>query len=532
MVPRQKQRSTGGRKRPLSGKTVWLLVCWLLPCLLAAQEICDNGLDDDADTLVDLNDPDCACQVIEPKSLIPNPSFEEMNCCPFSRSQLDCAETWIQASEPTTDYINTCGWMGWDEFPPPQPFPDGDGIMGFRDGRVLQQGMPETNWKEYAGACLLRPLLAGTSYRFEFDVGFVDAQQSPPINVSFFGTTDCDYLPFGTGNEAFGCPTNGPNWKKLGEVRVSGGGRNTWVKASIEIIPEENIRAIAIGPDCSATYSSVSTYYFFDNLLLADLEVFELRITELEHPCSPDFTLTVPFNSAYDYQWYLEGRALAGETEATLSRHYGEGSYQVRITDEQSCRLTEAYAYRIPTFRTPARVAICEDDSYLFGDRRLIESGDYVDTFATRFGCDSIVDLQLEVIGDTYDTLTASVLNGELFEIGDYGFRAAGDYPLTFTSSLGCDSLVLLQLSSFDIFIPNAFSPNADGRNDLFQPFAAGELIESVDMQVFDRWGNSVYRGAGWDGGDMPSGYFVYTMLIAFRNGREKRFSGGVTLVR
>ena len=531
MVPQAKGRNTVEPRRQSPGKAIGLLLCLLLPCLLFAQEICDNGIDDDADGLIDLNDPDCACQIIEPKSLIPNPSFEDLNCCPGSRSQLNCAVDWIQASEPTTDLIHQCGWMGWEEFPPPQPFPDGEGIMGFRDGRVIRDGEPETNWKEYAGACLLSPLLEGTSYRFEFDVGFVDLQQSPSIAISFFGTTDCQYLPFGTGNEAFGCPTNGPNWKKLGEVRVSGG-RNTWVKSSIEIVPDENIRAIAIGPACSATSSSVSTYYFFDNLLLADLEVFELRITEVEHPCSPDFTLSVPFNPEYAYQWYLGGVALAGETAAALTRHYGEGSYQVRITDDQSCRLTETYEYRIPVYRTPARVAICEDDSYRFGDRRLVQAGAYVDTFANRFGCDSIVALQLDVIGDTYDTLEATVLNGELFEIADYGFRAAGEYPLILTSSLGCDSLVLLKLSNFDVFIPNAFSPNTDGRNDLFQPFAAGEIIQSVDLQVFDRWGNSVYRGAGWDGGDAPPGYFVYTMLIAFQNGTEKRFSGGVMLVR
>jgi len=59
-------------------------------------EICDNGVDDDQDGLIDLNDEDCACQIIEPISLIPNPSFENQTCCPTNRSQMDCAETWIQ----------------------------------------------------------------------------------------------------------------------------------------------------------------------------------------------------------------------------------------------------------------------------------------------------------------------------------------------------------------------------------------------------------------------------------------------------
>ena len=56
--------------------------------------------------------------------------------------------------------------------------------MGFRDGRVRNNG-PEQNWKEYAGACLLNPMEADSSYRFEFDVGFVNEQRSPPINITF-----------------------------------------------------------------------------------------------------------------------------------------------------------------------------------------------------------------------------------------------------------------------------------------------------------------------------------------------------------
>ena len=183
-----------------------------LPSFSAPQlmeEICDNAIDDDGDGLIDLNDPDCDCPVIAPVSLIPNPSFEDQNCCPGSRSELNCADTWIQASASTTDYLHTCGWMGWREFPPPLPFPDGEGVVGLRDGRVRNVGQ-EYDWKEYAGACLLSPLLANTSYRFRFHVGFINQEASPPMSITFFGTTDCANLPFGGTNDMIGCPTNGP----------------------------------------------------------------------------------------------------------------------------------------------------------------------------------------------------------------------------------------------------------------------------------------------------------------------------------
>ena len=277
--------------------------------ILAQLEICDNARDDDNDGQIDMNDDDCICQIINPQSLIPNPSFEEKDCCPIDRSQLDCASDWIQASEATTDYINTCDWLGWPEFPPPRPFPDGDGIMGFRDGRVRNGNMAEPFWKEYAGACLISPLLKDSTYRFQFDVGFVSRERSPPINISFFGTNSCEFLPFGIGNNAFGCPTNSPNWERLASVNVNGGLGNTWVKSSLTIVPEEDIYAIAIGPDCGAVSTPVSLYYFFDNLILADFRAFDLQIKENEHPCSPDYSLSVANNNDFAYQWYLNGVA-------------------------------------------------------------------------------------------------------------------------------------------------------------------------------------------------------------------------------
>lgn len=509
------------------------LICFLAPIVVFGQiEICDNGIDDDQDGLIDLNDDDCACTVIEPVSVIPNPSFEDMNCCPTERSQLECADLWIQASEPTTDYIHNCGWGGRDEFLPPQPFPDGDGIMGFRDGRVRNNTTAETNWKEYAGACLISPLLAGSTYRFEFDVGFSDSQRSPPLDITFFGTSSCDNLPFGVGDEAFGCPTNGPDWLQLGEVSVSGGTGNVWVNTFIEITPDVDIAAIAIGPGCSAGSTTISTYYFFDNLLLADIESFDFEISENLHPCNDNFTLSVPSNDAFEYQWYKSGMALSGEVFPELTQNYGEGIYQVRVLDGASCRVSMEYEYVLPQVNTFPAVAICEGEYYDFGDLRITEPGSYLDTFKNVNNCDSIVALELEVIGLGYDTVEASVLTGQAFVIDDNDFFLQGEYEVRLVSSIGCDSLVLLRLNNFNVYIPTAFSPNADGVNDTFFPFVPAEEVESIDMQVFDRWGGLVFQGERWDGRDQQAGVYVYTINIDFVGGYSRLFNGALTLVK
>ena len=500
-------------------------------------EICENAIDDDADGLIDLNDPDCECEIVEPISLIPNPSFEDMNCCPSDRSQLNCAEVWIQASEPTTDFIHTCDYLGWPDFPPPFPFPDGDGIMGFRDGRVRGNGgIAERDWKEYAGACLLSPLEKDSSYRFEFHVGFVNPVLSPAINISFFGTADCDNLPFGVGDDAFGCPTNGPNWVRLGSANLNGGGGNKWVKSFIEVVPEEDILAIAIGPDCPHVIADRSIYYFFDNLLLADFRSFELQVKETTHPCAAEYGLAVELNEAYDYQWFKDSIALVGEESAELFGMYGAGNYQVRINDGISCRVSVAFEHIPPIIDAPVSVTICEEDVYPFGDLMLSQNGIYIDTFKSVNNCDSIVTLELKVLGKLADTVRAKIFEGESFRIDSKKFKEEGEHLAILESNIGCDSLVLLQLEFFHLYFPNVFSPNEDGINDTFRIYGEEGLIQSYSFSVFDRWGNQVYTGEEWDGsvssGFGQEGVYFFHVEIVMNDGLQRTFAGEISILR
>lgn len=499
-------------------------------------EICDNAKDDDGDGLIDLNDNDCVCQIIAPVSLIPNPSFEETNCCPSAQSQLNCANSWIQASVPTTDLLHTCGWKNWPDFPAPFPFPDGNGAMGFRDGRVTgNSGTPEMNWKEYAGACLLSPLKAGTTYLFEFHVGFVNSSKSPPINITFFGTPDCSHLPFGTGNAAFGCPTNGPNWVNLGSSFVSGGGGNIWVKTSIKVTPLTDIAAIAIGPDCPGVISPISIYYFFDKLVLADFESFQFVIGEVNHPCSNSFLLEVPLRDGLEYQWYKDGIALLNEKTNRIKKMYGYGDYQVRISDGITCKVTNIYKNEPIVIKKFIQRTICKDAKYPFGKNVLTGTGHYVDTFKTVNQCDSIVFLNLLVLGTISDTTSAKIFKGETFKLGNNKFTDAGDHLVHLVSSIGCDSLVLLQLDYFKIYFPNIFSPNEDGINDNFSLVDSEGLIKSKNIYVYDRWGSLVFSGESWDGknksNNVNPGVYSYVAKLTMSDGKTRQFTGNVTVI-
>ncbi len=472
------------------------------------QENCFNGIDDDGDGLIDLNDPDCQCSEKKVISLIPNPSFEDMVCCPSNRAQMECAETWIQASEATTDYIHTCGWRGWPDYPPPMPFPDGEGIVGFRDGLSRGPNNPDgnPNFKEYAGACLTGPLRSGVTYRFEFWIGFASQEYSPPIDVTIFGASECNALPFGLGNNRFGCPSNDRRWEKLGSAYVSG--VNQWIKTSITTRPITDYYAIAIGPSCTEHTRDINPYYFFDNLVLATLDDFEYKIRPDAHPCDKDFSLSVPHRGGHTYQWYKDGIAIVGATDYTLTRVTEEGEYVVRIEADGNCELLPVYKHLVPTFSHEVSETICEGEFFTLKRTPLFENGQYIETFADINGCDSTVILSLSVQTDQPIPVIQKILQGSNLRLGSFNYEHEGRYTVRLRSSIGCDSILDLSLSHYKIYFPNAFSPNGDGINDRFEISLAEEGVEIQELIVYNTWGQPLFHvdnrfegfSNGWDG--------------------------------
>ena len=129
--------------------------------------------------------------------------------------------------------------------------------------------------------------------------------------------------------------------------------------------------------------------------------------------------------------------------------------------------------------------------------------------------------------------------------MGNRAYSAPGRYNATLISSYGCDSLVHLILDIYKVYIPNAFSPNDDGRNDRFAIFAGQDIKAVLGLQVFNRWGGLVFEsetlepnasGNGWDGRikgrEAPPGLYVYQATVVTEDEKEHRLSGEVVLVR
>jgi len=317
-------------------------------------EICNNAIDDDGDGYTDLNDPDCICNQQQVRSVIPNHSFEQYTACPDYLSQMHYAAPWVQATTnmglgvATTDYFNTCGYLGASASM--VPFPDGNGISGI---------IVENGYKEYVGTCLLTPLQAGTQYRLTFNVASVkdghpdcndgDVSIYQALNLTIYGAVNCTALP---AQNTMVEPTIDPNWKTLGSTAYTP--VSQWGLVTITFTPQTNISAIMLGapevlpggypiwhPD---TGVSCYPYFLFDNLILNVGSEFGLDVTQSGALCTNNLLLSAlpsqPVSSAATYQWYKNGVAIIGATGTTYNVMQGANAYDdyaLRISDGASC---------------------------------------------------------------------------------------------------------------------------------------------------------------------------------------------------
>ncbi|MCB0631489.1 MAG: gliding motility-associated C-terminal domain-containing protein [Saprospiraceae bacterium] len=119
-------------------------------------------------------------------------------------------------------------------------------------------------------------------------------------------------------------------------------------------------------------------------------------------------------------------------------------------------------------------------------------------------------------------------------------------YVVNVVDEFGCRASAQLDVQvkrDYNIFIPNAFSPNEDGVNDVFYINAA-EGIRLLHLEVVDRWGNVVFQrndlaandpGSAWDGRFrgilVPSGVMVYALEAELASGERVILSGELAVV-
>jgi gliding motility-associated-like protein len=127
-----------------------------------------------------------------------------------------------------------------------------------------------------------------------------------------------------------------------------------------------------------------------------------------------------------------------------------------------------------------------------------------------------------------------------------YTYTYVSNYPvmLIATNIYGCTDTVYRNISvteEFTMYIPDVFTPNGDGLNDVFNVRGAGFVEEGFEMLIFDRWGQLIYKTndvyKGWDGKvkgvEAKNDVYVYKIrCFTTVQNIKKEFVGHVTLYR
>ena len=89
-----------------------------------------------------------------------------------------------------------------------------------------------------------------------------------------------------------------------------------------------------------------------------------------------------------------------------------------------------------------------------------------------------------------------------------------------------------------DLFIPNAFTPNNDGKNDVFKVY--GSAVKGADIRIYTQWGAQIYEtndnATGWDGKSkgvaQPVGMYIYVIKVRMQDEDTFIKKGTINLIR
>ncbi|NML40445.1 T9SS type B sorting domain-containing protein [Chitinophaga sp. G-6-1-13] len=236
------------------------------------------------------------------------------------------------------------------------------------------------------------------------------------------------------------------------------------------------------------------------------------------------------------------------------------GTYISRLQSVHGCDsiittvLTDAPAYQFNDTQE-----ICNGASVRLQDGTMVtQAGDYTVRYTTWLGCDSVFHTKVNVkyapvinLGpDTclFDNKPIVFSPGTGFDSylwQDGSTRAvftayqAGRYEVTVKNKCGSStSWVTVTECSPELFLPNAFSPNGDGKNDIFRilNYHGQQLME---FSIYNRWGECIFQTTdpkrGWNGtfhGQLqPVGSYVYQVRYRNMLGQEMQLKGTVALL-
>lgn len=211
------------------------------------------------------------------------------------------------------------------------------------------------------------------------------------------------------------------------------------------------------------------------------------------------------------------------------------GTYNLKIYSKGNNGCSGVYNFPSPIIVHP------KPHSDFIWTPDLVTTTDNQVSFKPNFKYGPVVNTTWQFTGSTITGIDTTITNSP-----QRTYENAGKYPvmLISTTDKACKDTVVKFLEiveDLNIFIPNTFTPNGDGLNDIFNVKGVGFKIENFSMEIFDRWGAAIYYTKdvmkGWDGaakgGMSQDAVYIYKIKVVGANGQgKKEYVGHVTLIK
>ena len=283
-----------------------------------------------------------------------------------------------------------------------------------------------------------------------------------------------------------------------------------------------------ISPIPSANTTGTVAYYVSQTIGVCEGPRSNINVVTLSTPnVGPDQKDTVCFGSSYDLtgifntsglsvNWTQNGVIVIDPTLITSS-----GVYQIDVTNSNGCADTALFSFNV---RPPVK-------AFAGNDTIGVKNGDH-QLFATG--------------GDRYEWTPSSMLNFSNIQNPIANLNDDQLFVVTAYNSIGCtdkDSVFIkvYQKPKDYYYIPNAFSPNGDGLNDIFRPIPVGiNAYNCKWFKVYNRFGQLLFSTTqwmkGWDGryknNYQPIGSYVWSLGYVEKDGSTKVLNGSVLIIK
>ncbi|MEZ4908072.1 MAG: gliding motility-associated C-terminal domain-containing protein [Saprospiraceae bacterium] len=260
--------------------------------------------------------------------------------------------------------------------------------------------------------------------------------------------------------------------------------------------------------------------------------LFDLSFEDLGVVCKDDtitFTLNNNLNTNLSYNWLGDNILSGGDTNTPVVAINNISEYSVEVTDnDYGCDTTLTF-----------EIELSDIDVDIYADTLEVVITNSLTIEVLNVPDNSTINWSTGKTNTKSITITPDSTTDDIV-------KEVRTYCVTVTDEYGCSDEECIEITIInpacdesDIFIPNAFSPNGDGQNDIFIPRSF--YITTIDMEIYDRWGELLYKASGddtihWDGTyknkELPPDSYTYRIHVVCDDKENWTHSSNVSIIK